>query len=86
MKLVRRPLIEREHELLLHMIGFAEPPDRKVLLQQADAAVMNGYCGSGCPTIDLEVDHERAQAIEGRRIVLDAWWTPADARDGGGGA
>lgn len=83
---VRRPLDERERELLLHMIDFADPLDRETLVQQADAAVVTGYCGCGCgcPTVDLEVGQERARPIEGRRVILDAWWTPPDDRHGGG--
>jgi len=80
---MRRPLDEREHELLLHMIGLADAGDREALLRQAEAAVVTGLCGCGCPTVDLEIDPSRAQPIEGERIIVGADWVPEDD-DGGG--
>jgi hypothetical protein len=81
---MRRTLSERERALLLHIIDLAGDEDREALRQQADAAVVTGHCGCGCPTVDLEVEPGRSTPIDGRRLVFDAWWTPADDRQGGG--
>jgi len=81
---VRRPLDDREHELFIHMIGFADRRYRDALLRQADSAVVTGSCGCGCPAVDLDVAQERARRIERRRTILAASWMLTDDRYRGG--
>jgi hypothetical protein len=65
------------------MIGLADASHREDLLRQADVAVVTGYCGCGCPTVDREVDASLASPIDGERVVIGADWAPRDD-DGGG--
>lgn len=51
-----RPLLPEERATLLALLNYADFDGRDVLLEQADTARADWYCGCGCATVNLIVD------------------------------
>jgi hypothetical protein len=56
-----RELTSHEAAVLRRLLS-TDAPDSAALRAQADHVQAVGPCGCGCPSIDLEVDHEAASA------------------------
>lgn len=51
-----RPLLPEERTTLLALLHYGDFKGRDALVEQADAARVDWYCGCGCATVNLTVD------------------------------
>src|ERR1700712_998082 len=65
-----RPLLDGERAVLLAALRAIDGPGRTELLAQADKAMVSGYCGCGCATVDLVVKG-KVPAAPGVRSPID---------------
>ena len=80
-----RPLRHAERETLTAVLGFADFAGRDELWTQAGDAVVVGYCGCGCASVQLGVssDAPRAPRHPARFRCTRSWSTSYVARSDG---
>jgi hypothetical protein len=73
-----RPLLPEERTTLLALLHYADFEGRDALVEQADSARADWYCGCGCATVTLTVDpaapsaHRTYRPIPNEATVVDA--------------
>jgi len=67
-----RPLTERERAVLEALLGV-EFPGVEPLRRQAEAVVVVGTCGCGCPSIDFRHDRGRGMVIRVDAALPDSY-------------
>jgi hypothetical protein len=58
-----RPLLDSERVALLAILDAQDFPGRDALRAQAASALVDGYCGCGCASVDLRVDDGAPRAV-----------------------
>jgi hypothetical protein len=64
-----RPLLPEERATLLALLNYRDFAGRDALVEQADSASVDSYCGCGCATVDLTVDPAAPSAAKTYRPI-----------------
>jgi len=64
-----RPLLPEERAALSAILEYADFQGRDTLVAQAAIARVDGYCGCGCATVSLQVDHSTPAAANTRSPI-----------------